>query len=124
MTDLGGRKILVIEDLFYLAMDVQAILEKAGGEVLGPFSTSAAALDQLRRKEPHCALLDVNLGEGASFDVARALRMRNIPFLFFTGYDASAIPAEFRDVRRLQKPVATAYLLDAIIECCASAGGS
>ena len=114
MTDLTGRSVIVVEDLFYLAMEVQAVLKKAGATVIGPFSTSAAALQSLAKATPHFGVLDVNLGEGASFDVARALRNRSIPFLLFTGYDASGIPAEFADVPRLEKPVNARRLLDAI----------
>ena len=119
MTELAGRKVLVVEDAFYLAMDVKASLEGVGAEVVGPFAELADALDALEQAPPHCAVLDVNLGAGASFDLARALKRRAIPFLFFTGYDRSAIPAEFDDVLRLEKPVDSARLLSALAQCCA-----
>lgn len=76
---------------------------------------------ELGARVPDCALLDVNLGEHASFDLARKLRLQGIPFLFFTGYDASVIPAEFAHVPRLEKPVHNARLLEALDECCRAA---
>ena len=117
MSDLAGRRILVVEDLYYLAMDVKAALANVGAEVVGPFPNSRAAARSLKEAAPDCAVLDVNLGEGASFDLARSLRGMGVPFLFFTGYDPGAIPAEFADVRRLEKPVATERLLEAVAVC-------
>lgn len=120
MSDLTGRRVLVLEDLFYLAMDVRSILQKAGADVIGPFATAKEAMSGLEQQSPDCALLDVNLGEGASFDVARALRTRGTPFVFFTGYDASALPPEFADVPRLEKPVDARRLERVIKDCCAT----
>ena len=54
---------------------------------LGPYATVPDAQRSLQQCSPHCAVLDVNLGDGASFELAKSLRMRGIPFVFFTGYD-------------------------------------
>ena len=62
--------------------------------------------------------------KGASFDLARVLRVRGIPFLFFTGYDRNALPPEFADVQRLEKPVNPTRLVRAIAMCCRSASAS
>jgi DNA-binding response OmpR family regulator len=118
VSKLAGRRVMVVEDEYYLAMDVATALTEAGAEVAGPFADYRVALKDLETRIPDCAVLDVNLGEGPSFDLPRILRMRTIPFLFFTGYDASAIPAEFAHVPRLEKPVTTARLLQAIADCC------
>ena len=121
MSGLAERRIMVVEDSYLLAMEVKSVLEDAGAAVIGPVGTVQNALRSLRQAVPDCAVLDVNLGEGASFDLARTLRMRGIPFLFFTGYDANALPAEFAGVERLEKPVNAARLVQAIAACCRSA---
>ena len=121
MTGLAGRRIMVVEDSYFLAMEVKSALEDAGAEVSGPFGNGDNALGSLRQSLPDCAVLDVDLGEGDSLDLARALRMRGVPFLFFTGYDASALPPEFTGVDRLEKPVAAAHLVKAVERCCGSA---
>ncbi len=117
MSDLVGRKVMVVEDLYYLAVDVKMALTEVGALVMGPFPNGKAALRGLADGLPDCAILDVNLGEGASYDLARTLRMRGVPFLFFTGYDLDAIPAEFAGVSRLEKPVGDARLLAAVTAC-------
>ena len=78
MTSLAGRKVMVVEDLYYLAMDVKAALAEAGAQVVGPFPNGKAALHRLADGAPDCAILDVNLGEGASYDLARTLRSRGV----------------------------------------------
>ena len=118
MNKLSGCRILVVEDAYYLAMDVARTIRDAEGEVVGPFSNAQDALTALAQSAPDTAVLDVNLGEGASFEVAHALSARSIPFVFFTGYDQSAIPGEFANVPRLEKPVANSRILEMLHQQC------
>ncbi|MEI9406864.1 response regulator [Mesorhizobium argentiipisi] len=112
--DLRGRAVLIVEDDFYLADDTQQMIEDAGAEVLGPFSAAEEALSLLDVQRPDCALVDVNLGAGPNFLLASALQARGIAFVFLTGYDPDIIPAEFRGVPCLQKPVDPTKLLVAL----------
>lgn len=102
---LQGLNILILEDDYYLATDLRNALEDVGAHVIGPFSDVAEAGRALEAKRPDCALVDVNLGHGPSFELPKALRGLDVPFAFVTGYDTGAIPAEFDTVERLQKPV-------------------
>lgn len=101
---LQGKRILVVEDDYYLATDETAALEDAGATVVGCTADSDEARALMDQEAIDCALVDINLGYGPTFDTARALRDRQIPFLFTTGYDAGAIPQEFGEVQRLEKP--------------------
>jgi DNA-binding response OmpR family regulator len=103
--DLSGHRILVVEDDYYLATDTTRALRGAGAEVAGPCPTEQAARDELRDARPTAAVVDINLGGGPSFGLARTLHQEGIPFVFLTGYDEEAIPAEFAGVPRLQKPI-------------------
>lgn len=111
---LDGRSILLVEDAYHLAMDAKRALEGAGAEVVGPFAENAEAIAALETIHPDGAVIDINLGEGPSFDLARWLKARSTPFVFFTGYDEAAIPPEFADVVRLEKPVSDARLVRAV----------
>ena len=51
------------------------------------------------------AILDINLHREMVFPLARALRARNIPFVFTTGYDRTSVEAEFQDVHLWEKPL-------------------
>jgi DNA-binding response OmpR family regulator len=111
---LDGMHVLVLEDDYYLATDAQEGLEKAGAEVVGPFRDAGAAIERAAVETIDCAVLDINLGDGPSFDTARALMGRGIPFLFVTGYDGNVIPDEFAGVGRLEKPLTEHRLVEAV----------
>jgi PAS domain S-box-containing protein len=113
--DLTGRRVLVVEDDYYMAGDTAAALRGAGAEVLGPCPSQETASELLERATPTHAILDLNLGGGGPrFEIAHALRHRGVPFIFLTGYDPETIPAELADVVRLQKPVPFRRIVEAI----------
>ena len=56
-----GPAVLVVEDEFLIAMDLECLLERNGWRVLGPAATVKEALRLLDGETPDVALLDVNL---------------------------------------------------------------
>lgn len=107
---LSGLKILVIEDDYLAAVVVARALLGAGAELIGPYSDATACFE-LRRREVSFAVIDLNLGHGTEFHCAQELQRRGVPFMFVSGYDRSAIPAEFDAVPLLQKPVRDAAIV-------------
>jgi DNA-binding NarL/FixJ family response regulator len=101
---LQGQHVLVVEDQYLLAREVCEWLEEAGAEVIGPAPNSKQACELLEREAVDSAVVDINLGHGPTYDVACLLNQLDVPFLFATGYDQAAIPAEFQDKPRLEKP--------------------
>lgn len=117
MTDdrrLAGRSVLIVEDDYYLAMDSEDWLRRAGAEVVGPVPDEHAAIALLEAGTVDCAVIDINLGHGPSFEIAARLQDANIPFLLATGYDAAAVPRAFSDVPRLEKPFREQDLIGAL----------
>lgn len=111
---LQGRRLLVVEDDYLLATGLQEALEVHGASVIGPYPDVAGALAAIGDGAGtiDAALLDVNLGDETSFALADALREHDIPMLFLTGYDDSALPAAYQDIRRCRKPVSLGELVD------------
>lgn len=104
--DLRDRRILIVEDEYMLAMDLERELRDAGADVLGPAPSVAAALALVDAAETlDGALLDVNLGGEPIFPVADALLGRGVPVVLTTGYDLRAIPERYAQVPRCEKPV-------------------
>lgn len=111
---IAHLRILVVEDDFFIADDLAAILEQHGAAVMGPISNVSDALNLLADSRPDCALLDVNLAGEMAFGLAAALRERSVPFLLITGYDRQALPEAFADVAILNKPFTGLILIEAI----------
>jgi DNA-binding response OmpR family regulator len=115
-TRLSGRSVLVVEDDFYLAEDARDALEEAGANVLGPYGRADEALNSLEEHVPDCAVVDLNLGFGPNFEVARALKLRGVPILLVTGYDPNTIPPDLAAIASLQKPISRAKLTAAVAD--------
>jgi CheY-like chemotaxis protein len=112
---LSGRRVLIVEDDYFLAYDLKDELARAGAEVVGPVGRLSDALRLVTMGEPlDAAVLDINIGGQLVYSVADALRARNVPFVFTTGYDAEVIPAEYAEVTRYEKPTKLAKLGEAL----------
>ena len=111
---LEGVRVLVVEDEYLVAILIEEILESAGCIVMGPIPRLPEALDAAHHDNCDAAVLDVNLAGERINPVADALSERNVPFLFVTGYGASALPSEYAERPRLHKPFRMAELLGAL----------
>ena len=108
---LAGRRVLVVEDNFLIALDLGESLREAGAEVIGPCAGAAEAAEAIAAGGIDCALIDINLGEGPDFATAAALSAAGVPFALATGYDGAAVPEEFAAVTVLLKPVSSGQLV-------------
>ena len=112
---LGHRSVLVLEDNYFIAEDLCAAIEQAGGRVLGPAAFVEEALALLLEREcPDAAILDIDLNGSQSFAVADALARLNVPTLFVTGFDLPAIPDAQRVIPVCRKPMRAAEVVRAL----------
>jgi DNA-binding response OmpR family regulator len=81
------KTVLIVEDEFMIAMDLQLMLESQGWNVLGPVGTVSDALDLLGKDLPSAALLDVNLGDELITPVAEFLQQQGVPFAVASAYE-------------------------------------
>ena len=119
---LAGLDVLLVEDDYYLADDTKRVLTAAGANEAGPYARVAESLSRVAQGRVDCGVLDINLGEGPSFLTARALRQRDVPFVFVTGYGREILPDDFGDVELLEKPVDARALIDAVVRACRKPG--
>lgn len=111
---LRGLRVLVVEDDYFIALELCTALRGAGADVIGPERDVESGLAVVRRERIDCAVLDINLQGRMAFQIATELRARRVPAIFATGYDRSTIPAELADMVHLEKPVDLAALCRAV----------
>lgn len=106
-------RILILEDDPLIALDLMAIVEAQGCEVLGTFASAGVAAEHVNETVDF-ALLDIDVADGKSFGVATALKRRQIPFAFVSGSHRSEIPAYLANVLVIPKPYREAAIIQSL----------
>ena len=114
MTHRAARRVLIVEDEYLVAMELEDLLAEMGYRVVGPAARINEAIDLARDAEIDFAVLDINLAGTRSFPVADILRQRNIPFVFASGYGSDGLADGYRHETILRKPYALQDLEQAI----------
>ncbi|MCL9998977.1 MAG: response regulator [Erythrobacter sp.] len=113
---LSNRRILVVEDEYFLADELRCELESAGATIVGPVGgilPALAAIDASQQLDG--AILDVNLNGEKVFPAAQILQDRNVPILFLSGYDKAVIPQQFEIVPHCRKPVPVQEIITTLL---------
>lgn len=101
---LQGKRILVVEDEYFLADETRRKLEVLAAEVIGPVASVEDAIALIEAEIVDGAILDVYLGDEFVFPVTDKLEALDIPFVFATGYDQSVLPDRFPGFLLCEKP--------------------
>ena len=113
---LAGYRILVLEDEFFLAAELEDLLTEVGADVIGPIGSLQEALTRVGTNDLDLAILDIALGDDLAYSVADALAERGVPFLFASAYSPAEIAPKFRDRPLVEKPYDSRMLIEALVE--------
>lgn len=105
-----GRRVLITEDNWLVALEWQSAMEEAGYEVVGIAVSADEAVDLCGQEQPDLILMDIRLlghrdGVEAALD---ARRLYDIPSVFVSAHDDSDVRKRAADARPLgwiTKPV-------------------
>ena len=119
---LDGLRILVLEDEFLIAMDVEQLCRDHGAADV----TIARKLDEIDGQALPArfdvAVVDLMLGDVSTLDFAARLSSEGIPFIFASGYwDSDEVKDAFPDIRLVTKPYSGDDLIEAIAMACGRA---
>jgi DNA-binding response OmpR family regulator len=107
-------RVLIVEDEWLIAAEVERELNEAGFATVGPVPSIERALAAIERGSIDAAILDIRLQSEDSYPVANALTARRIPFLFMTGYSAEELSAPYCGHACLTKPFSSQGLIEAV----------
>jgi len=101
------KSIVIVEDDSFIAEELSILISSFGYEVIGVAHSESDAVELLSHQLPKLVCLDVDLGSGSGFNVAKVAVKLDIPIVFITSYyDASTIAAasQFAPVGYIVKP--------------------
>jgi CheY-like chemotaxis protein len=115
---LDGLRILVLEDEFLIAMDVEQLCRDHGaGDVV--IARDLAEVERNVAAQFDAAIVDLRLGGASTLDFASRLRESGLPFVFASGYaDWEEIKASFPGIRLVTKPYSGDDLVEAVAAAC------
>ena len=90
-----SSKVLIVEDEFIVANDLQLILKQAGYPVTGIAVSVEEAYEQIAKNKPDLVLLDIHLeGEQSGIDLAKKLKTENIAYIYLSANSNQTILEE------------------------------
>ena len=93
-------RILIVEDEFLIALELESLLQDAGHDVVGIAATSDEAIALGQQLAPDLAFVDIHLADGLTgIDVARNLSDQHHVTVLFMTANAKRIPEDFAGAR-------------------------
>lgn len=118
---MTGKRILVIEDEYLIALDIETELNNAGFVDVTLAATEEEALVRIGEGKWDAAVADAHLHGRHITSIAAALNRCGIPYVVVTGYGRAVLPAETAKAPILIKPIQGRRLAKEVVALC---GGS
>jgi len=116
---LDGLRILLLEDEFLIAMDVEQLCRDHGASEVTIMRNLSEIDQQSSSIQFDAAIIDLMLGGESTLDFAKSLYNRKVPFIFASGYsDGAEIETDFPGVILVSKPYSGADLVEAVAASC------
>ena len=114
--EIEPQTVLVVEDEFFIAIELESVLTRSGFDVLGPASSVDQALDLLKSQRPDAAVLDVTLGGEKVTPVAVLLKQWGVPFVLPSASDPAELARHdvLANVPNLGKPTDMERLVEVV----------
>ncbi|MDP5103372.1 MAG: response regulator [Erythrobacter sp.] len=108
-------RILLAEDEFVTAFDLCDTFEEAGYEVEGPHAGISSAMLACQKGKPDLAILDIELVDGLTYELAQKLLDENVPVILHSERaERDELAARFPRAITVAKPCPPADLLEVI----------
>jgi len=123
MDDLEHKRVLVVEDEVFVALDMAATIEEANGIVIGPVATVRQALDLLEHDQVDAAILDVNLPDGDIEPIVDTLSDQRTFMVIYTGGGMpEKLASRYPDLPVFHKPTPPSVLTHTLASALMHAG--
>lgn len=111
-------KTIIIDDEASIRTDIRERITthfKDEISIVSEADSVASGIKAIEEHKPQLLLLDVDLGDGTSFDLLQQITFKNFEVIFITGYDTHAIKAiKVGALDYILKPIDTNEFIDAL----------
>jgi DNA-binding LytR/AlgR family response regulator len=107
-------RVLIVEDEPFVSMQLEEIVEDTIPAVVVVKSSvrdAKAVIDELF----HFAMLDVDVTNGKTYEIAQLLMNKRIPYVFISGSEKDHLPPELQKVPFIAKPFQLSQIRDAVL---------
>lgn len=102
----ASLRVMILEDDYFQAQDLAAQVEDLGGEVSALIASAAEAMMSLASETPPTvALVDLELRDGTSLQVADLLLSHGVRLAMMVSHGRRPLPERYARVPQLDKPV-------------------
>ncbi len=103
---VASRRVLICEDEFFVALDLELLVHKQAPAAQVVVCSSVAEARAAAQEPFSLALLDIDVLDGKTFEVAQALKQQGTPVVFIFDSKSVEVPTALADVPFLPKPYA------------------
>lgn len=103
---MASTRVLICEDEFFVALDLELFVHKQAPSAQVVVCSSAAEAHAAAQEPFSLALLDIDVLDGKTFEVARRLKQQGTPVVFVSASKVDEVPPALADVLFLPKPFA------------------
>lgn len=116
---LNGLRVLILEDEFLIAMDVEQLCRDHGASDVS-IARDLTEIDVSQVKAAFdVAIVDLMLNGTSTVEFAATLRDHKVPFVFASGYsDTPELLSAFPGVKLVAKPYSGEDLVEAVASTC------
>jgi len=102
--DFQMRDVFLVEDESLIRMMVAEMVAELGHRVVAEAGSIREATSLAQSAQFDVAILDINVAGQSILPVAEILKLRNLPFIFASGYATAGLPDKFGQRPALRKP--------------------
>ncbi|WP_412066741.1 response regulator [Rhizobium sp. SYY.PMSO] len=111
---LSGKRLLIVEDGYFLTDEVRKKLHMLGAIVVGPVSDVEHAAELAEADEADAAILDLHLATECAFPLVERLETLKLPYLFAIGREPRGVTTGFAGFVLCEKPAAIEHIAEAL----------
>jgi DNA-binding LytR/AlgR family response regulator len=103
---MSSSRVLIVEDEFFVALDLELLVLKQAPLAHVVVCSSVEQARAAAQEPFDLALLDIDVLDGKTFEIAQTLKQQGTPIVFVSASKVDEVPVTLADVPFLAKPYA------------------